>query len=136
MSRFVLINPRVRQNAVTAILEAPDGYTVTISEPKRSLDQNAFFHAICSDIARSSVKWAGERRAAHQWKSLLISGHAVAVGEKGEVVPGLEGEFVSIRESSARMGVKRAASLIEYSLAFCATHDIVLTDTRRQGFLR
>lgn len=133
--RFVLISPIVRQNAVNAILEAPEGYTVTISEPKRSLDQNAFFHAICGDIARSSVKWAGERRTAHQWKSLLISGHAVAIGEKGEVVPGLEGEFVSIRESSAKMSVKRASSLIEYSLSFCSTHGINLDKTRRQGFL-
>jgi len=134
--RFTLISPRVRQNAVNAILEAPEGYTVTIAEPKRSLDQNAFFHAICGDIARSSVKWAGERRTLDQWKNLLISGHGVVTNNKGEVLPGLEGEFVSIRESSARMGVKRAASLIEYSLAFCATHDIILTDTRRQGFLR
>lgn len=35
---------------------------------------------------------------------------------KADVLPGLEGEYVNIRESSAQMSVKRMASLIEYIL--------------------
>ncbi|MDX3926783.1 MAG: recombination protein NinB [Shinella sp.] len=133
--RFILINDHVRRNALAAVNTAPDGFSVSISEPKRSLDQNAYFHAIVGDIARSPVKWAGKRRNSDEWKALLISGHAVATQKQGEVIPGLEGEFVAIRESSARMSVRRAASLIEYTLAFCAAHNIELIDTRRQGFL-
>ena len=48
----------------------------------------------------------------------MISGHAVATKLGAEVIPGIENEFVNIRESSARMGVRRMASLIEYSYAF------------------
>jgi hypothetical protein len=133
--RYILINSRVRGNAMAAVERAPDGYTVTVSEPIRSTDQNAKFHAIVADIARSPLKWAGKHRTPEQWKAILISGHAVATKEPGEVIPGIEGEFVAIRESSARMSVRRASSLIEYTLAFCATHGIELIETRRRGFM-
>ena len=66
----------------------------------------------------------GKPRTAKEWKVLLVSGHAVATKEETEVVPGLEGEFINIRESTALMSVRRGASLIEYSLAFCAMHKI------------
>jgi len=69
------------------------------------------------------------------WKVLLISGHAAATGDGNEVVPGLEGEFVNIRESSANMGVRRAASLLTYVLAYCDTNGIPLTETRSGGYL-
>lgn len=132
---FNIINDRVRNNALLAVTRAPEGYRVSISEPKRSTDQNAKFHAIVSDIARSSMKWAGKVRSAEEWKALLISGHAVATKEQGEVIPGLEGEFVAIRESSAKMSVRRAASLIEYTLAFCASHGIELTEAVHRGYM-
>lgn len=135
MSRFVLINDRVRRNAAQAIADAPDGYVVTVAEPKRSSDQNAMFHAICSDIEKSGHKFLGKPRAAAVWKVLLISGHAAETDEGSEVVPGLEGEFVNIRESSALMSVRRAASLITYTLAYCDTNGIPLTETRKGGWL-
>ncbi len=93
----------------------------------RSLDQNAKFHAICSDLSKSKIEWAGKRRTAAQWKVLLVSGHAVATKETAEVVPGLEGEFINIRESTALMSVSRGSSLIEYALAFCAQNEVHLT---------
>jgi hypothetical protein len=120
MKFYILAHPQARHNAIRAVSEAPDCYTVTIDEPKRSGEQNKIFHAICGDLARSGLEWAGSKRNLEQWKALLISGHAFATKQGGEIAPGLEGEFVAIRESSARMGKKRANSLIEYSLAFCA----------------
>lgn len=132
---FILINERVRQNALNAIEKAGDNYIVTVSEPKRSTPQNAMFHAICSDIANSGHKFLGKPRSAAVWKVLLISGHAAATDEKVDVVPGLEGEFVNIRESSALMSIRRAASLITYTLAYCDTNGIPLTETRNGGFI-
>lgn len=132
---FNLVNDRVRLNALNAIRAAPEGYTVTIKERQRSGDQNAFFHALCGDISKSGLEWFGKARSADEWKVLLVSGHTKATQGDVDIVPGLEGEFVNIRESTARMGVKRANSLLEYTLAFCASKGIQLTDTRRQGFL-
>src|SRR6516164_9482551 len=109
---YIFAHALARQRAKAAIDAAPDGYSATIQEPARTLEQNAKFHAICRDIARSGMNWCGKPRSAKAWKVLLISGHAVATKEGAEVVPGLEGEYVNIRESSALMSISRGASLI------------------------
>jgi hypothetical protein len=124
---FVLAHRQARANAAHFAYEAPEGWMVTFSEPKRNLDQNAKFHAIVGDIAKSGLKWAGKPRTAAQWKVLLVSGHAAATNEGSEMVPGLEGEFVNLRESTALMSKKRSASLIEYALAFCAMNQVRLS---------
>lgn len=126
--RFILAHQTARKNAVHAVVSAPDGYMVRIEEPKRSLDQNAKFHAICSDLARSGVPWQGRPRTQDEWKLLLVSAHAVATKQQTEIVPGLEGEFVNLRESTAQMSKSRLSSLIEYAVAFCATYGIELSD--------
>lgn len=131
---FTLRNDRIRQNAIDAILKADDNSRVTIAPEQRRGSQNAMFHAICGDLANSGMKWAGECRTLDQWKAILVSGHSVATGGSGDVIPGIEGEFVAIRESTSRMSVARASSLIEYTLAFCATNGIELTETRNGGF--
>lgn len=94
----------------------------------RSQAQNRTFHMLCADIAKSSAEWAGKRRTAAQWKTLLVSGHAVATREETEIVPGLEGEFLNIRESTASMSVARGASLIDYTMAWAAGHGIKVRD--------
>ena len=117
---FVLVHETARNRAAIALKEAPEGYQVTIEPPKRSGAQNRIFHALCGDIARAGVEWGGKKRTDEEWKVLLISAHGAATKQPGEVIPGLEGEFVAIRESSAKMNKARANSLIEYTLAFCA----------------
>lgn len=99
-------------------------FDVVIKPATRSLDQNAKFHSLCQDLARSGLPWAGKPRSLEQWKAILVSGHAVATGQGGEVIPGIEGEFVAIRESTAQMTKARSSSLIEYALAFCAQNEI------------
>ncbi|AMM23184.1 recombination protein NinB [Variovorax sp. PAMC 28711] len=121
---FRLVHAEARRRAVAAVVEAPEGQTVTIAEPNRNSDQNAKFHAICSDLAKAGIEWAGKPRDAAAWKVLLVSGHAVATKEGGEIVPGIEGEFVNVRESTALMSKSRGSSLIEYAVAFMAMHEV------------
>jgi len=125
---IILAHDIARQTALQAVKEAPDGYAVVIQERNRTLDQNAKFHAICSDLAKSGIERAGRQRTLLEWKVLLVSGHAVATNTPAEIVPGLEGEFINLRESTANMGKKRGSSLIEYSLAWCAMHDVRLKE--------
>jgi len=120
----IRLTPMTRQMAVQAVLSAPDGYYFQPpKEPTRSLDQNALLHALFSDIA-NQAKFHGRVLTPHQWKAVMISGHAVATGLGADMVPGIEGEFVNIRESSAHMSVQRMTSLIEYVLAWCAANQI------------
>ena len=123
---FILAHDLARQSALQAVKEAPDGFVVEIKQKTRTLDQNAKFHAICADLAKSGIKWAGRERDPQQWKVLLVSGHAVATKEQAEIVPGLEGEFINLRESTANMNKKRGSSLIEYAIAWCALQGIRL----------
>lgn len=111
-------------NVIEHIRTAPQGDRVEVGEPKRNFDQNAKLHAVIGDIAEQA-KFAGRKLTLTQWKTLLISGHAIATGLGVEMVPGLEGEFVNIRESSAHMSVSRMASLIEYALAYGAQNGVI-----------
>jgi hypothetical protein len=125
---FHPVHAIARQRALDAVRDAQDGYCVTVQPRVRTLDQNAKFHALCADIARSDMTWAGRKRTAAQWKVLIVSGHATATKETSEIVPGLEGEFVNIRESTASMSKTRGSSLIEYTLAFMAQNDIATSE--------
>ncbi|MBP9714646.1 MAG: recombination protein NinB [Sterolibacterium sp.] len=111
--RIRLNNLLSRQAAHRAVDEAPDGFVAEIKERTRTADQNALLHALLQDIARHT-EWAGKRRTLDDWKALMVSAHRVALQQAGDVVPGLEGEFVQLRKSTAAMGVKELASLIEY----------------------
>jgi hypothetical protein len=124
---YVMSHAEARQRALNAVAESPDGYRVKVEPPKRSLDQNAKFHALCSDLAKRCVEWAGMPRTTEEWKVLLVSGHAVATGLETELVRGLEGELVMLRESTAAMSKARGSSLIEYALAWCAQNNVKLS---------
>ncbi len=130
---YLLRDERIRQNAINLILSAPldkdKPVTLRISDYKRNVEQNAKFHAMLADIARQ-VEWCGRQLKTEQWKVLLISGHAVATKQQADVVPGLEGEFVNIRESSAEMSVGRMSSLIEYTIAWAVGQGVRFTDRR------
>jgi NinB protein len=128
--RTFILNPQSRPRAAQALKDAPEGYAVTIGEPTRNGDQNAKFHAICGDLAKSGLPWAGKKRTTAQWKVLLVSGHAVATSEGSEIIPGLEHEFINIRESTALMSKRRSASLITYAIAFCDLNGVALSEPR------
>jgi hypothetical protein len=121
----VILNDATRQRAAQAFVDAPDGWVLTIKPPTRSLAQNAMLHGTFTNVAKQS-KFHGRVIAPLQWKTLFISGHSMATGRGADVVPGLEGEFVNIRESSAHMSVARMASLLEYTIAWCAQNGVRL----------
>ena len=128
---FRLAHAQARKLAAECCLSAPDGWVVKISEPTRNLDQSAKFHAICNDISKA-IPFAGKMRKPEQWKILLVSAHSVATKQGSEMVPGIEGEWCNLRESTASMGVARMASLIEYALAYCAENGIMLPSTAKE----
>ena len=58
----------------------------------------------------------------------MVSAHKIATGGKAEMVIGLEGEVINLRESTAQMGVQRLASLIEYITAWGAENGVKFND--------
>ena len=123
----ILVHDVARRLAANWCMTAPLGYHARIEPPTRTLEQNAKFHTICEDIAKQK-EFGGKLRSPAQWKMLLVSGHAIATKRGSEMMPGIEGEWCNLRESTASMGVKRLSSLIEYAIAYCAGHEIRLRD--------
>ena len=97
--------------------------SVTWEELKRREVQSRKFHAMCDELAEQ-LQWAGSWRTGSQWKHLLVSGHTIATNGEIELVEGLEGEVINIRESTATMTIKRLSSLIEYTYAFATNQGV------------
>lgn len=122
-----LTGEAAKKAACREILAAPVGHIVRITPETRSLDQNAKLHAMLTDISKQA-KYLGAKRDLEFWKGLFVSGWQIATGERPEIVPGLEGEFINIRESTTTLGVKRMASLIEYVTAWAVSNGVALTE--------
>lgn len=127
MDKFTLfLTPLNRRMAADAVHSRPDGHMLVLQEPTRTAAQNSFLHLLFGQIA-SQAQFHGRTLTAIQWKTLMVSAHSIATGIGADMVPGLEGEWVNIRESTAQMGVRRLNSLIEYTLAWCAGNNIKIS---------
>lgn len=129
--KYFLRSEQVKNNAITFIQQLPTDdkkpLVVEVKPITRKLEQNAKFHAMCGDIA-NQVQFNGEWLPLEAWKVILISAHAQATQEGSRVITGLEGELVNIRESTAQMGVKRMASLIEYVTSWGVLNGVHFND--------
>lgn len=121
---FHLAHEGARHNAIEAVRTAPEGWRVEVRPRNRTLDQNAMLHALFTKASKTCA-WQGRKLTPIQWKTLFISAHSMATGRGADVMPGLEGEFVNVRESSAGMDVARMTSLIEYMQAWIAQNERV-----------
>lgn len=114
---------RLAYEMAGTLLQAHDKAIVEVREKNRTDDQNAKLHAMLGDIAKQKT-FNGQKRSIEQWKMIFVSGHRIATGGTAEMAIGLEGEVINLRESTARMGVRRMASLIEYVQAWAAGNGV------------
>lgn len=122
MIRYTLTSPEVRQRAIAAINKAETGHIVTISEPKRSLVQSARMWAMLNEIA-SQVVWHGQKLSAEDFKVM-----ATAAIRKQRVVPGIDGGFVVLGDSTSKMSISQMSELISFLEAFGAEHGVKFSD--------
>ena len=92
---FRLVHQEARQRAARAAQEAPQGYLVTIQEPRRDLQINAALHAKLTEIAQS-MEWAGKKWDVETWKRLLTAAWGRATGEPLLMLPALDGAGVDV----------------------------------------
>lgn len=111
-----------RGNVLQAIKEAPEGYVVEIKEQTRSLEQNALLWALLRDVAKQ-VKWYDRRLNVHDWKAMFT-----ASLKKSDVVPGLDGGFVVLGQSTSKMTKKEFSDLCELIYSFGAEHGVEWTE--------
>lgn len=120
---FIMSHDQARANAVQAVKEAPEGYAVSISEPTRSLEQNARLWASLTDISEQ-VEWYGKRLTAEDWKHIFSSNL-----KRMDVVPNLDGTgFVALGLSTSKMSKKELSDLLELIYSFGAERGVVFGD--------
>lgn len=114
---------RLAYEVAGTLLKSGDKVVVEVREKTRTDEQNAKLHAMLGDIAKQKT-FNGQKLSIDQWKMVFVSGHRIATGGTAEMAIGLEGEVINLRESTARMGVRRLASLIEYIQAWAAGNGV------------
>lgn len=129
-NRFILINPKVRQNAINAVIGAPEGYVVQISEPKRSTSQNAKLWAMLSDVANAAPEY--RQWTPETWKCAFMHslGHQVRFAE------GLDGSGpFPLGFSSSKLTVRQMSDLITTIYEYGDRNGVVWTETYKGGFM-
>jgi len=120
---FRLAHAEARRRAIEAIQTAPEGYIVRLSEPTRSLDQNAALWAMLGDVSRQVV-WHGRKLDAEDWKNIFS-----ASLRRLDVVPNLDSTgFVSLGLSTSKMTVREMGDMLDLIGAFGAEHNVIWSD--------
>jgi hypothetical protein len=115
---FRLVHPTARQLASRACIQAPDGYVVEIKPRTRSLDQNARLWAMLADISQQ-VNWHGQKLAPEDWKHVFS-----ASLKQQRAVPGIDGGFVVLGQSTSKMTIREMSDLMELISAFGAERGV------------
>jgi hypothetical protein len=125
---FRLVHPTARQMASRACIQAPDGYIVEIKPRTRSLDQNARLWAMLTDISKA-VDWYGRKLTPEEWKHVFS-----ASLKKQDVVPGIDGGFVVLGQSTSKMTVREMSDLMELMTVFGIDRDVRFSEAAAQGY--
>ncbi|ARJ43279.1 hypothetical protein B1H58_15385 [Pantoea alhagi] len=124
--RFLLRDSRIRQNCIEAIQNLPTNtdrpLQIIIQEDTRSLAQNRMLWACLRDVSQQVV-WYGKKLDSDSWKNIF------SASLKGqETVPGINGGFVVLGQSTSKMRVSEMRDLIELIHAFGTEHNVRFSD--------
>lgn len=102
-------------------LLAGHGIEVEVRKARRSTEQNARMWAMLSDVSRQ-VDWYGQKLSAEEWKHVFS-----ASLKRQKVVPGLDGGFVVLGQSTSQMSKAELGELMDLIEAFGAQKGVRFT---------
>jgi len=123
---FILAHAEARRRAIEAVKTAPDGYSVTIKEPTRSLDQNAAQWPILEAFSAQlmwPVNGAMCKLEPEDWKSILS---AAFQRESVRVAQGLDGGMVMLGMRTSKMPKRQFSEYLDFLNATAIERGIVL----------
>lgn len=123
---YLIRDNRIRQSCIEAIQNLPTNtdrpLQIIIQEDTRSLAQNRMLWACLRDVSQQVV-WYGKKLDSDSWKNIF------SASLKGqETVPGINGGFVVLGQSTSKMRVSEMRDLIELIHAFGAGHNVRFSD--------
>jgi hypothetical protein len=121
---FIMAHKTARENAIQAVQSAPDGFSVTISEPNRTLEQNAAQWPILEAFA-DQLQWPVNGQMVwmtpEEWKDVLT---AAFKRETARIAMGLDGGVVMLGMRTSKMGKKQFSEWIDFIKATAALRDV------------
>lgn len=110
-----------------------DEVALIVSEPRRTLDQNAKIWPMFQDLAQQ-VEWPVDGKlqklCKEEWKEILTAG----LTKHQRVAAGIEGGFVLLGARTSRMTKSQISELIELAYAFGAQHDVVWSEPAKKAY--
>lgn len=121
---FILAHDEARKRATEAVKQAPDGFAVTISEPTRTLDQNAAQWPILqafADQKQLCINGAMQDVTADDWKDVLT-----AVFEADMRVAVFQGRMILLGQRTREFSKKKFSDWLEFLHATAAEMEVNL----------
>lgn len=125
---FRLVHEIARRNAISAVARAQYGMIVEIKLATRTVLQNARLWAMLTDISRQ-VEWHGLKLSPEDWKHVFSAGL-----KKQRAVPGLDGGFVVLGQSTSKMTKAEMSELQDLMSAFGDERGVKWSDSGPQGY--
>lgn len=135
MSSVTLINPvqatqawqALYQNEVKPLTMAGHRLRLSVKRETRSTAQNARMWAMLEDVARQ-VEWHGRKLSKEDWKHVFS-----ASLKRQDAVPGIDGGFVVLGQSTSKMTVGEMGDLMTLMEAFGAEQGVRFTAPQSWG---
>lgn len=111
---FKLAHATARAGALECVRSAPDGYVVVVSEPNRTLDQNATQWPILQAFEEQldwPVNGVKQKISAESWKDILT---AAFRNEQPLVAAGLNGGMVLLGQRTSGFSKREFSDWIEF----------------------
>lgn len=110
----------VWRDCVKPMLMAGHRMTLEAKPEKRSNEQNRRMWAMLTDVS-NQVDWYGQKLSPDDWKNVFTSAL-----KKERVVPGINGGFVVLGQSTSKMTKAEMCELQELIEAFAAERGVLL----------
>jgi hypothetical protein len=125
-ARIICHNPQQAHKALTDIIwpfvknHTFAGVKIVVEAKRetRSLEQNARLWALLADVSKQ-VDWYGNNLTPDEWKDVFT-----AALKKEKVVPGINGGFVVLGQSTSKMSIAEMVELQTLIEAFGADKDV------------
>ena len=130
---FIIAHDTARANAVRAVQNAPDGDVVTISEPSRTLEQNAAQWPYLEGFAQQKqlcINGVMQRVTNDDWKDVLTGCY------HGETrMAAFDGKVIMLPQRTSKMGKKVFSDWLEFLVAMAAQSGVEpVYKSERRGY--
>jgi hypothetical protein len=111
-------------------LESGNTLVVQVEKETRSIDQNAMYHAIISQISKQA-QHLGSTWDTESWKRLLVDAYTKEHGQyTGQVIPNLTGDgIVQLGLQTRKFTKAQASEFSEWLMAWCAENGVTIHES-------